>query len=110
MPSLNVPRYSASMVCFAGQLYVLGGIEITQRGVHKRALGVEMFDFERNQWTQKSAIPVESFEREDEKKKDKIFQACVARICKRVINKLGPLDINPIQSHVVARHSVGKAM
>ena len=95
MPSLNVPRYSASMVCFAGQLYVLGGIEITQRGVHKRALGVEMFDFESNQWTQKSAIPVESFESEDEKKKDKIFQACVARICKRVINKLGPLDINP---------------
>ena len=110
MPSLNVPRYSASMVCFAGQLYVLGGIETTQIGVHLRALGVEMFDFERNQWTRKSAIPVGSFESEDEKKKDKIFQACVARICKRVINKLEPLDINPIQSHAVARHSVGKAM
>ena len=95
MPGLNVPRYSASMVCFAGQLYVLGGIEITQSGVHKRALEVEIFDFERNQWTQKSAIPVESFESEDEKRKEKKFQACVARICKRVINKLEPLDINP---------------
>ena len=90
MPSLNVPRLNASMVCFAGQLYVLGGGH-----VHVRALGVEMFDFERNQWTQKSAIPVESFESEDEKRKEKKFQACVARICKRVINKLEPLDINP---------------
>ena len=98
MPGLKVPRYSASMVCFAGQLYVLGGTTITQRGVYTqstRALGVETFDFERNQWTHKSAIPVESFESEDEKRKDKIFQACVARICKRVINKLEPLDINP---------------
>ena len=83
MPSLKVPQYSASMVCFAGQLYVLGGTKITHWGhVHVRALGVEMFDFERNQWTQKSAIPVESFENEDEKKKAKQFQACVARICK----------------------------
>ena len=96
MPGLKVPRYSASMVCFTGQLYVLGGTTITQRShVHLRALGVEMFDFERNQWTQKSAISVESFENEDEKKKAKKFQACVARICKRVINKLEPLDINP---------------
>ena len=96
MPGLKVPRYSASMVCFTGQLYVLGGTTITQRShVHVRALGVEMFDFERNQWTQKSAIPVESFENEDEKKKAKKFQACVARICKRVINKFEPLDINP---------------
>ena len=96
MPGLKVPRYSASMVCFTGQLYVLGGTTITQRShVHVRPLGVEMFDFERNQWTQKSAIPVESFENEDEKKKAKKFQACVARICKRVINKLEPLDINP---------------
>ncbi|KAM7449341.1 hypothetical protein ABFA07_002717 [Porites harrisoni] len=97
MPGLKVPRYSASMVCFAGQLYVLGGTTITQRGVYTqstRALGVETFDFERNQWTHKSAIPVESFESEDEKRKEKKFQACVARICKRVINKLEPLDIN----------------
>ena len=95
MPGLKVPRSSASMVCFAGQLYVLGGTTVTEGGVYTqstRALGVEMFDFERNQWTQKSAIPVESFESEDEKRKEKKFQACVARICKRVINKLEPLD------------------
>ena len=98
MPGLKVPRYSASMVCFAGQLYVLGGTTVTQGGVYTqstRALGVETFDFERNQWTQISAIPVESFESEDEKRKEKKFQGCVARICKRVINKLEPLDINP---------------
>ena len=73
MPGLNVPRYSASMVCFAGQLYVLGGTTITHWGVYTqstRALGVEMFDFERSQWTQKSAIPVESFESEDGKRRN----------------------------------------
>ena len=95
MPSLKVPRCNASMVCLAGQLYVLGGTEITQSGVSMRALGVEMFDSERYQWTEKSAIPVGSFESEDEKKKKKAFQACFARICKRVINKLEPLDPRP---------------
>ena len=92
MPSLKVPRCNASMVCFAGQLYVLGGTRITQRGASMRALGVEMFDSERYQWTEKSAIPVRRFESEDEKKQNKAFQACVSRICKRVINKLEPLD------------------
>ena len=95
MPSLKVPRYNASMVCFAGQLYVLGGTRITQRGASMRALGVEMFDSERYQWTEKSAIPVGRFESEDEKKQNKAFQACVARICKRVINKLEPLNPRP---------------
>ena len=95
MPSLKVPRYNASLVCFAGQLYVLGGTRITQRGASTRALGVEMFDSERCQWTEKSAIPVGSFESEDEKKQNKAFQAGVARICKRVINKLEPLNPRP---------------
>ena len=92
MPSLKVPRRNASMVCFAGQLYVLGGTRIAQRGGAMRALGVEMFDSERYQWTEESAIPVGRFESEDEKKKNNKFQACVARICKRVINRLEPLD------------------
>ena len=95
MPSLKVPRCNASMVCFAGQLYVLGGTRITQRGASMRALGVEMFDSERYQWTEKSAIPVGRFESEDEKKQNKAFQACVARICKRVMNKLEPLNPRP---------------
>ena len=95
MPSLKVPRCNASMVCFAGQLYVLGGTRITQRGASMRALGVEMFDSERYQWTEKSAIPVGRFESEDEKKQNKAFQACVARICKRVMNQLEPLNPRP---------------
>ena len=42
MPSLKEPR----MVCFAGELYVLGG----KNAGHERELTVEMFDSERNEW------------------------------------------------------------
>ena len=54
MPSLNVPRYSASMVCFKGALYVVGGMKsVSECG----ELSVEMFDSGVNQWHMKSAIP-----------------------------------------------------
>ena len=54
MPSLNVPRYSASMVCFKGALYVVGGMKgLFQCG----ELSVEMFDSGVNEWHKKSAIP-----------------------------------------------------
>ena len=54
MPSLNVPRYSASMVCFKGALYVVGGLKgLSQCG----ELSVEMFDSGVNQWHKKSTIP-----------------------------------------------------
>ncbi|XP_067031858.1 kelch-like protein 12 isoform X1 [Acropora muricata] len=53
MPSLNVPRYSASMVCFKGTLYVVGGM----RRESKYELSVEMFDSGVNEWHKKSSIP-----------------------------------------------------
>ena len=54
MPSLNVPRYSASMVCFKGALYVVGGMKsVSECG----ELSVEMFDSGVNEWHMKSEIP-----------------------------------------------------
>ena len=54
MPSLNVPRHSASMVCFKGALYVVGGM----KSVYECGeLSVEMFDSGVNEWHKKSVIP-----------------------------------------------------
>ena len=88
MPSLKVPRCNASMVCFEERLYVLGGYTYTGRFI--RALTVEVFESERNEWKEISAIPVKSFE--EEEKKGKIFRACFARLYKGVIDKLKPLN------------------
>ena len=92
MPSLKVPRHSASMVCFQGRLYVLGGTSVTDGCSYTRALTVEMFDSERNEWTQISQIPVERFESQEEMNRGKKFRACSASFCKKVMNKLKPLD------------------
>ena len=92
MPSLKVPRRNANMVCCEGKLYVLGGETRSQRGRSSRLLTVEEFDSERNEWIEKSVIPVNSFETAEEKKKGNRFQACVARLCKGVIDKLKPLN------------------
>jgi len=71
MPSLNVPRYCASMVCFKGALYVVGGLKSSNCG----ALSVEMFDSVADQWHEKSNIPVKG------KKKTIIrFNACFATL------------------------------
>ena len=88
--SRKVPRHSASMVHFQGRLYVLGGTLLTDAG--SRALTVEMFDSERNEWTQISQIPVERFESQEEMKKGKRFKACSASLSKKVMNKLKPLN------------------
>ena len=93
MPSLKVPRYKGSMVQFQGMLYVLGGSSVTDgRSYNLRALTVEMFDSEKNDWTEVSQIPVGRFESEEEMKKEKRFKACSASLSKKVINKLKPLD------------------
>ena len=47
MPNLKVPRMSASMVCYEGTLYVLGGVPSTGR--LSRVLSVEIFDAEQNE-------------------------------------------------------------
>ena len=88
MPSLKVPRHSASMVHFQGRLYVLGGTSVTVGGLSIRDLTVEMFDSERNEWTEISKIPVEQFESQEEIKKGKRFKACSASLSKKAINKL----------------------
>ena len=92
MPSLKVPRFTASMVCCKGRLYVVGGIIISDRNNYLRVLSVEEFDPERNEWVEKSAIPVKSFETPEEVKKMNRFQACFARLYKGVIDKLEPLN------------------
>ena len=57
-----------------------------------QALTVEMFNSERNEWTEISQIPVERFESQEEMKKKKVFKAFFARLRKKVIHKLKPLN------------------
>jgi len=90
MPSLKVPRMSASMVCHEGTLYVLGGT-IPSTGRLSRVLSVEIFDAEQNEWRERSVIPVDRFETSKEEKQKNIFKACSARLYKGVIDKLEPL-------------------
>ena len=45
---------------------MLGGTSVTDGCSYTRALTVEMFDSERNEWTQISQIPVERFESQEE--------------------------------------------
>ena len=54
-PSLNIPRHTASMVCFKEELYVLGGF----RNRKSMEYSVEVFSSESNKWKEKSVIPVE---------------------------------------------------
>ena len=88
MAELTIPRFSSSMVCFEGRLFVFGGTTYTERDGMIRALTVEMFHPESNVWEEVSAIPIKSFEMPHEKNK---YQACFARLNKKVIDELDPL-------------------
>ena len=88
MPSLKVPRMSASMVYFEERLYVLGGVSYSHLPP-SQVLSVETFDSEWNIWREKSHIPVNSFETSEEKEKNK-FRACFAILRKEVIDKVVP--------------------
>ena len=90
MPSLKVPRMSASMVCHKGRLYVLGGV-IPSSDRLSRVLSVETFDSEQNEWRKKSVIPVDCFETSEEKKQMNKFKGCLAKLSKVMIVKLEPL-------------------
>ena len=90
MPSLNVPRYSASMVCFKGALYVVGGLKNTARFKCKE-LSVEMFDSGVNEWHNKSNIPVPTGDENQvtlkENKKAIIrYNACFATVHKNCLD------------------------
>jgi len=54
---------SASMVCYEGMLYVLGGFNSSSW-----VLSVELFDAEQNEWRERSLIPVDRFETSEEEK------------------------------------------
>ena len=88
MPSLNVPRYSASMVCFKGALYVVGGLKNTARSKCGE-LSVEMFDSDVNEWHKKSDIPVPTGDQNRVKlktNKETIrFNACFATVHKNCL-------------------------
>ena len=46
----------------------------------------------KNEWVEKSAIPVKGFETPEEVKKMNRFQACFARLYRGVIGELEPLN------------------
>ena len=71
---------------------MLGGTSLTDGGSYTRVLKIEMFDSERNEWTEVSQIPVERFESQEEINKGKKFKACSASFSKKVINKRKQLD------------------
>ena len=81
IPSLEVPRHSASTVCFKGALYVFGGLKDNNKS---RELSVEMFVSSTNKWVVKSIIPVFY---EDETRKQIHYRACFASIHLDAINQ-----------------------
>ena len=90
MPSLNVPRHSASMVCFKEDLYVVGGLKNVYEHLIARELSVEMFDSETSEWKVKCTIPV-SHEDKEERKKTIHYKACFATIHQDVLEK--PIEL-----------------
>jgi len=83
MPSFNKPRYFASMVCYMGTLYVVGGVKDRSK---TRELTVEMFDSGTNEWKEKSTLPV-NHENQERGKKKIHYKACFATIHKDALEK-----------------------
>ena len=86
MGNLCVPRHSASMVCFSGAMYVIGGLKNTAKHYTTRELSVEMFDSETNEWKEKTTIPVAN-ENGEERRKQIHYKACIASVHKDVLEK-----------------------
>ena len=78
--SLNVSRMRGSMMCLKGKLYVLGG----EREENYRELKVECFNSEEGKWIHKTTIPSSSGRYNDER----IFNGCVLKLSKGVLDKL----------------------
>ena len=98
IPSLTVPRYSASMVCFMGALYVIGGMKERWKS---RELSIEMFDSDANEWKEKSTIPVNR-ETQEEVRKKIHYKACFAMIHKEV---LAESHVSSYRESAVDQHS-----
>ena len=86
--SLNVPRHSASMLCFKGGLYVVGGLRDNKRS---RELSVEMFYVEENEWKNKSTIPV-TCEHVGESGEKPLYKACFANLHRYVLKEFYTLE------------------
>ena len=93
MASLQVPRHSASMVCFRGALYVIGGSKNTDNQVAARETSVETFDFETSEWKVKSTIPL-SLGSVEERNKQIHFKACFATIHRDVLENIIGTDVH----------------
>ena len=93
MASLQVPRHSASMVCFKGALYVIGGSKNTDNQVAARETSVETFDFETSEWKVKSTIPL-SLGSVEERNKQIHFKACFATIHRDVLENIIGTDVH----------------
>ena len=88
IPSLSVPRHSASMVCFKGALYVVGGLRDNKRA---RELSVEVFHSEENEWKKKSSIPV-TCEHVGDGWKKPVYKACFANLHRCVLWEINTLE------------------
>ena len=76
--SLNVFRAYGSMVCLKGTLYVLGGINSSERS----ELTVECYDPAENKWIEKTTVKMIC------KGKNYSFTGCVLKLSKGVLDKL----------------------
>ena len=90
--SLQVPRHSASMVCYKGALYVIGGLKNTNNQSSARELSVEMFDTERSEWKEQTAIPVGS-ERTEDRSKQIHYKACFATVDKDLLLSVNTINV-----------------
>ena len=90
--SLQVPRHSASMVCYKGALYVIGGLKNTNNQSSARELSVEMFDTERSEWKEQTAIPVGSERREDRSKQIH-YKACFATVDEDLLLSVNTINV-----------------
>ena len=93
--SLNAPRYDASMVCFKGTLYVVGGVHSGSYNYDgcSLALTVESYDFENNEWKQTTEIPIGTVL---SRKSKKIVRACTLNISQEVLRK--PIEMGRLAS------------
>ena len=77
---MKSPRCGASMLCVNDSLYIVGGLSEPYSLAHV----VERYDFEKNEWLEKTTIPHDDDEEEEE---EEWFRACSVRLFKGLIKK-----------------------
>ena len=81
--NLNVPRVLGSMVCVNEALYVLGGSTYPHRTSPEHT--VESYNPTKNEWIQKTFIPVDRIPRDE---KPGTFKGCALKLPKGMLAKL----------------------